>query len=168
MEKVKQKLHIYNSYLEINNEDISDLNLEYGFGNHSIVHYSKEGKKTKAEITPCIMFDISGKTKDKKEAYLSFEVNLGLNDLNKISKKPFDISRYIFFDGPCCQLGDSESLFLNFRRKTDKIDDMYRKSGEAYVFKKKKNIFIFKLFIPDENIFTYFEVDFNERKTKKC
>ncbi len=162
MAKVMQKLHVYNSALEINNEDITDLNLSYEFGNFFTVHY-KDGKRDKEEINPCITFELTGKTKDKREAWLEFEVHLGLDDLNKLQKKPIDISKYIFFDGPALQVGDEPHIFLDIRHPENNINDMYRELSEAKVYKKKKNVFIFKLYIPEDKLFTYFEVDFNER-----
>lgn len=167
MKNFEQKLHAYNSYLEINNEDIIDLNLEYCLDNYSVVYY-KEGKRNNEETKPCILFTITGKTKDNKKAYFEFELRLGLDDLNKYLRKPIDISKYVSFDGPCCQVGDEEPLFFLFQTSNKKIDDMYRKIASAYVYKKSKNVFIFKLFIPEEKLFTYFEVDFNERKEDKC
>ena len=56
MDKIKQKLHVYNSYLEIGNEEIINLNLEYGITYYDVIHY-KNGKKDKAEVQECIVFE---------------------------------------------------------------------------------------------------------------
>ncbi len=166
MTKVLQELHVYNSAFEINNEDITKLNLSYEFGNFFVVHY-KDGKKDREEVKPCITFEITGKTKDNKDVWFEFELQLGLDELNKYSKKPVDVSKFIFFDGPALQIGDEPHLFFDFRYAKNDINDMYRKLAEAKVFKKEKNIFIIKLFMPEDNLFIHFEVDFNEKDGSK-
>ena len=161
MEKIQQKLHVYNSYLEINNEEIIDLNLEYELENHTVTNY-ENGKKAKEETKEYIIFDITGKTKDNREAYFSFELKLSLNDINKFDKKPVDISKYLFFDGLCSKVGDYEILFTDFKTSTSELEDMYSKTGSAYIYKKENNVFVFKIFAPEDKIFTYFEVYFNK------
>lgn len=162
MAKITQVLHAYNSCLEVNNEDITKLKLEYEFGNYTTIYY-KDGKKSKEEVKPCITFELRGKNKNQEDVWFEFEVRLGLDDLNKFKQKPIDISKSITFDGPSLQIGEEPYIFSNFRHNENNINDMYHILSSAYVFKKEKNIFIFKLFIPDDNLFTYFEVDFNER-----
>ena len=158
MEKVKQDLHIYNSALEIDNEEATNLKLEYEFYDFSIVHY--ENGKKESEIKKAILFEIIGKLKDKREVSFEFELHLSLDELNKFPKKPVDISKYIGFDYLPLRVGDDARDIVIVSEKND-INDIYKKLSSVLIYKEKKNLFLIKLHFPEENFFTYFEVDFN-------
>ena len=40
-------------------------------------------------------------------------------------------------------------------------EDMYNNLSSAWILKLDENKFLFKFCIPTENLFTYFEIDFN-------
>ncbi len=56
--------------------------------------------------------------------------------------------------------GKTTSVFLN--RPTNTKEDMYKEITNFYVLKLKKNHFLFKVQIPTERVFAYFEVHFKE------
>lgn len=164
--RVKQKLHIYNSAFEIANQDIINLELEYEFDQNYYVKY-KEGKKVAEGTQQIICFEIIGTNKELKKAAFEFSIYMGLEEMNRLKSKPVDISKKIHFDGPPLKRpNDEENSFINFDYATDSIRDMFKNLASAYICKKRKNVFIIKVSIPDENVFVYFEVDFNDKGDK--
>ena len=163
VENNKLKLHVYNSVFEIENEDITNLELEYTFSYEHYVKF-KNGKKVQSGDKNVICFQISGINKTSKKASLEFLLDMDLDEMNKLKSKPVDITKKLRFDGPCIKRpNEDENDVINYFKSTNNIEDMFRNLFSAFIFKKDENVFIIKISIPEEKIFTYFEVDFNRK-----
>lgn len=157
----KQKLNVCDYVFEIDNNDIMNVEVEYKFFDLTSVSF-KDGKKDKTEYLPAILFDISGVDKDNNEAWFSFELDMSLEHLNTYSENPVDITRYLSYAEAFVKkpLMD-HSIPLSFYLPTNTTKDIYHNLTSLWVVKKDVNIFIFKLCVPDENLFAFFEVNFN-------
>ena len=89
-------------------------------------------------------------------------LKLDLEILNNFDKNKIeDITIYIlesesFVKRP----NEDKSRFLDYYLPTNKHSDMFHQLTSLYVLKLDDDKFLFKLTIPNENIFTYFEVNF--------
>ena len=108
-----------------------------------------------------LCLEISGVDDNNKDAFVSFMLKLDLETLNNFNNKIEDITKYMleteaFIKKP----NEDKSDFLDFYLPTNKNDDMFNKLTSLYVLKLDNNKFLFKLTVPSENVFTYFEVNF--------
>lgn len=120
-----------------------------------------DGKRGKEFLSPLICLEISGVDDNNKNAFLSFMLKLDLETLNSFNNGIEDITKYMleteaFIKKP----NEDKSGFLDFYLPTNKKDDMFHKLTRLYVLKQGNNRFLFKLTVPSENVFTYFEVNF--------
>lgn len=104
---------------------------------------------------------------DGNEAWISFEIKTGLNELNEYHLEPVNIINMLskseaFVKRPMCK----NSMCLDFQFPKNTIDDMYRNISSLWGFKLDMNKFIFRICVPDEMMFSYFIVDFN--KNNEC
>ena len=95
------------------------------------------------------------------EASFSTTLEISIKKLNDFSKRPVDISKYVFNSESFLQRpkGKYTPMRIYFSRNNEK--DMYNNLSSARILKLDENKFLFKFCIPTENLFTYFEIDFN-------
>jgi len=152
LQKNKQKLKVTDYVFEIDGKDISKAEVEYDFIKLTSVSY-KNGKKDKVEYLPAISIEVSGIDSNN------------LVQLNSYSNVPTDITKFLsdceaFIKKP--DMNHSRELDLYF--PTNTVTDIYHNLTSIWVVKKDVNIFIFKVCIPTDNLFAYFEVNFNDEK----
>lgn len=90
---------------------------------------------------------------------------MSLEQLNSYSNIPTDITKYLsdceaFIKKP--EMNHSRELDLYFPKNT--INDIYHNLTSIWIVKKDVNIFIFKVCVPSDNLFAFFEVNFNNEK----
>lgn len=162
--KCKQKLKVTDYIFEIDGKEISKVEVEYNFINLTSTSF-KDGKKDKIKFIPAISIDISGIDNNNNEAWFCFELDMSLEQLNKYTNQPTDITQYVadceaFIKKP--YMDHSRELDLYF--PTNTLEDIYHDLTSVWVVKKDTNIFIFKVCVPSDNVFTFFEVNFNDEK----
>lgn len=158
--EVEEVLNFPDYVFEIDGKDIKDARVIYNYGSLERTEF-EYGKKTKVTYSPTINIEILGIDDNFNEAYLCFELNLDLETLNNFNNGVVDITKYMleteaFIKKP----NEDKSGFLDFYLPTNKNDDMFHKLTSLYVLKLGNNKFLFKLTVPSENVFTYFEVNF--------
>ena len=91
-------------------------------------------------------------------------LKLGLKTLNSFKKNKIeDITKYLLESEIIAKRSnEDESGFLECYLPTNSQSDMFHQLTSLYVLKLDDNKFLFKLTIPNENIFTYFEVNFKQ------
>lgn len=166
MNEIMLKLNVSDYVFEIDGKDIINCVLKYYIDEMKNVYYS-DGRVEEI-YNPRIVFDIQGFDLDKNEAWISFELNIGLKELNEYSSKPVNIIDKVSMSESFIKRPNEEnSTFLDFEIPTDTIDDMYKNISSLWVSKLDENKFIFKVCIPGERVFSFFEIDFNE-KNNEC
>lgn len=160
MKKEGEGLNFPDYIFEIDGKDIKDARVIYNYGSLERTEFEC-GKKTKVTYSPTIDLEILGIDDNLNEAYLCFELNLDLETLNNFNNGIEDITKYMleteaFIKRP----NEDKSVFLDFYLPTNKNGDMFHKLTSLYVLKLGNNKFLFKLTVPSENVFTYFEVNF--------
>ena len=161
MKTFKEKLKFPNYIFEIDDKDISDVYVEYTLYDLEKTRW-ENGKKQEPDITPQICIDVTG-TYNEKEVYFGLELRKGLDYLNKLKIDEVTEISDIVDDGETFMIdleGNNRSVFMNFPTYTKA--DMYKEITNFYVLKIKKNHFLFKIQIPTERIFAYFEIEFKE------
>ena len=159
-EEVEEVLNFPDYVFEIDGKDITDAKVAYYYDNMESVEFVN-GKRGKEFLSPLLCLEISGVDDNNKNAFLSFMLKLDLETLNNFNNKIEDITKYMleteaFIKKP----NEDKSGFLDFYLPTNKNDDMFHKLTSLYVLKLDNNKFLFKLTVPSENVFTYFEVNF--------
>ena len=159
-EEVEDILNFPDYVFEIDGEDVKDAKVTYYYDNMESVEFV-DGKRGKEFLSPLICLEISGINNNNKKAFLSFMLKLDLETLNSFNNGIEDITKYMleteaFIKKP----NEDKSGFLDFYLPTNKKDDMFHKLTSLYVLKQGNNRFLFKLTVPSENVFTYFEVNF--------
>jgi hypothetical protein len=157
----KEKLVFPNYIFEINDIDISDVYVEYELYDMEITSW-KDGKKQEPEIYPQMTIELTGKY-NNQEIYFGFDLKKGLKHLNRFKKDEMVEISDLVVEGETFMVnleGKTTSVFLN--RPTNTKEDMYKEITNFYVLKLKKNHFLFKVQIPTERVFAYFEVHFKE------
>ena len=143
--EITQKLKVQDYVFEIDGENI----------NSSVVTYTF--------YKTLLGLEISGVNNENKEAWIYFELEMNLNDLNKYSKVPTNISEYVSSSESFIKKPNYEnSDFLDFDFPKNNFEDMHKNLSSVWISKIKENVFIFKVCIPNEGVFTFFIVDFNE------
>lgn len=160
MNEIIKKLRVSDYVFEIDGKDIYNCVVKYSITENMMIHYS-DGH-IEEEYNPVIVLEIQGNDLNKNEAWICFELNLGLKELNKYSSIPTNIIDKVsksesFIKRP----NEENSTFLDFEIPMNKVDDMYKNISSVWVSKLDENIFIFKVCIPSERMFSYFIVDFN-------
>lgn len=163
IKEVTKKLKVMDYAFEIDNENIEKVEVTYAFGNMVGTHF-KDGKKTdKITHTPYISFELNGTDNKGNTAWISFEINISLDKLNTYTEKPTDITEFLSLSESFLKRPNwDKSGFLDFDIPLGTIEDMKKDLTSLYVSKKKTNVFIFKLSVPSERVFTFFIVDFND------
>lgn len=158
---IKKKLNVSEYVFEIDGKDIINCNLEYSL-TETIKTYYKD--KSEEEIyNPIINISLEGVDyKANNESWISFELNIGLKELNKYTSIPTNIISKLskgesFIKRPNQET--SEELYFYIPTQTQ--EDMYNNLSSIWVSKLDKNIFLFKICIPSEQVFAYFRIDFN-------
>ena len=149
MKKEGEVLNFLDYVFEIDGKDIKDARVIYNYGSLERTEF-EYGKKGKVTYSPTISLEIFGVDDDDRDASLSFELNIDLEDITK-----YMLETEAFIKRP----GD-KTIFLDFYLPTNKKDDMFRKLTSLYVLKLDNNKFLFKFTVPSDNVFTYFEVNF--------
>ena len=161
IKEVEEILNFPDYIFEIDGKDISDAKITYYYDSIENVEFI-DGKREKEFSSPLIYLEISGVDDNNKTAFLSFMLKLDLEILNNFDKNKIeDITIYIlesesFVKRP----NEDKSRFLDYYLPTNKHSDMFHQLTSLYVLKLDDDKFLFKLTIPNENIFTYFEVNF--------
>lgn len=160
MNEIIKKLRVSDYVFEIDGKDIYNCVVKYSITENMMVHYN-DGSLEEV-YKPVINLEIQGNDLNKNEAWICFELNLGLKELNKYSSIPTNIIDKVsksesFIKRP----NEENSTFLDFEIPMNKVDDMYKNISSVWVSKLDENIFIFKVCIPSERMFSYFIVDFN-------
>ena len=151
MESNKQKLKVSDYVFEIDGKDITKAEVEYEF----------------LKNLPAIFIDIKGVDNNNNEAWFCFELEMDLKQLNNYNDKPVEITEFVsdceaFIKKP--NMDHSRELVFYF--PTNTVEDIYHNLTSIWVVKKETNIFIFKVCVPSDNLFAFFEVDFNNEKGK--
>ena len=159
MKTFKEKLKFPNYIFEINDIDIADVYVEYTYFDYEVTRW-KNGKKQPPEVTPEISIDVSGSYEDKNVSF-GIELKKDLKYLNSLKEnKMIEISDII--DRGETFINDLEGasrfLYINFPTNTE--EDMYKEISHFYLLKKADNHFLFKIEIPTERLFAYFEIKF--------
>ena len=162
MDEIIQILNFSEYVFQIDGKDIYDVILKYSIIENVSVYYSD--KHVEDIYKPVINFEIYGVDNNANEAFISFELNIGLTELNKHSNTPTNIINKVskseaFIKRP----NEINSTFLDFEFPNDTIDDIYKNISSVWISKLDNNKFILKICIPSENVFSYFVVDFNKK-----
>lgn len=164
MNEFTKKLNVSDYAFELDGWNIVKCYLKFSVNEYeNTVHYA-DGCEEKAKYQ-VISFEINGvDLNTEKEAWFCFELNMSLDELNTYSEKPVNIidkvsDRESFIKRPTCD----NSTFLDFEFPTDTKEDMYSNISSVWVSKLDENKFMFKVCVPSEGLFSYFEVDFNEK-----
>jgi len=160
--EIIHKLNFSEYVFEIDGKNILNVLLKYSISEDRTVCYGD--KHIENVYKPVINLEIYGFDNNNNEAFISFELNIGLTELNQYSSVPTNIINKVskseaFIKRP----NEENSTFLDFEFSNDTIDDMYKNLSSIWVSKLDKNKFVFKICIPSENVFSYFRVDFNEK-----
>lgn len=164
MNKITKKLNVSDYAFELDGRNIIKCFLKYSVNEHeNIIRYVDGSEENRYE--PVISIEVNGiDLNSEKEAWFYFELNMGLNELNNYSENPVNIIDKVsksesFIKRPTCE----NSTFLDFEFPTDTIDDMYLNLSSLWVSKVDKFKFLFKVCVPSEGLFSYFEIDFDEK-----
>ena len=158
-EEVEEVLNFPDYVFEIDGEDVKDAKVTYYYDNMESVEFV-DGKRGKEFLSPLICLEISGINNNNKKAFLSFMLKLDLETLNSFNNGIEDITKYMLETEAFIKRPGDKTIFLDFYLPTNKKDDMFHKLTSLYVLKLDNNKFLFKLTVPSENVFAYFEVNF--------
>ncbi len=162
-EKVKIKLKVTDYIFTYQNQDLNNAYIEYYFDSIKYVEY-KDGKKNKEIISPLLCLEISGVDTFFNTFSFSYSIDIGLEDLNKLSNNPNHINDKIiegeiFFSNPYETSNGPISIYLE--------ESMYHETAHFFVAKKEENKFVFKGTIPSESVFFWFDLDFQNNKKEE-
>lgn len=153
------KLHVYDYVFEIDNKNIVKAQLEYKLG------FDIASNDKKIEY---ITLTLSGIDENNKEAGISMDIFCSLKELNELSEIPTEIlQKYTITESFIKKPNENNSRFLDFEIKNNIVDDIYRNLSSIYVSKLEENLFVFKISVPTEGLFTWFKIDFNNKFVKK-
>ena len=153
------KLHVYDYVFEIDNKNIVDVKLDYKFG------FDIDSNNKKHEY---ISLTLSGIDENNKEAWINMDIFCNLKELNKLSILPTEIlQKYTIMESFIKKTTENNSRFLDFETQKNSIDDIYRNLSSIYISKLEENVFVFKVSVPTEGLFTWFKIDFNNKNVKK-
>lgn len=159
MKKEGEVLNFLDYVFEIDGKDIKDARVIYNYGSLERTEF-EYGKKGKVTYSPTISLEIFGVDDDDRDVSLSFELNIDLETLNSFNNGIEDITKYMLETEAFIKRPGDKTIFLDFYLPTNKKDDMFRKLTSLYVLKLDNNKFLFKITVPSDNVFTYFEVNF--------
>lgn len=147
--EIEKELDVLDYVFEIAGKDITKVRVAYFFDKIEKVTY-QDGKR-RLEQEPLLILTLKGKDPNQKEVSLTFELRLSLATLNSYKEETIvDLTPWIV------DILDEKGP-LDFYLPTHKIEDMYHKLTTVSVVKLNNNYFLFKVFIPTENIFVYFK-----------
>ena len=153
------KLHVYDYVFEIDNKNIVGVKLDYKFG------FDIDSNNKKYEY---ISLTLSGIDENNKEAGINMDIFCNLKELNKLSIIPTEIlQKYTIIESFIKKPTENNSRFLDFEIQKNSIDDIYRNLSSIYISKLEENVFVFKVSVPTEGLFTWFKIDFNNKNVKK-
>lgn len=157
---ITKKIKVQDYTFEIENKNITKVNVTYEFGKTEIISY-ENGKRKDISYADEIAITLSGVDNDDNEAWISFLIKSNLEELNKYTDIPKDISKIIhtseaFVKSP----KEKTPTFLNFNFATNTLEDIYENLSYVWISKLEENIFVFKVCVPND-IFASFKVDFN-------
>lgn len=158
--EITKNLNIQDYDFIVDNNNITRAKVTYYFGKGQSIYY-KDGLREKENYIDEISLELSGLDNQDNEVWISFMLKISLEDLNKYTDIPEDISNYIiksesFIKRPL----DEYATFLELNFKTNTKEDIYKNLSSFWISKLDNNIFIFKVCVPNE-VFAYFKVDFN-------
>lgn len=107
---------------------------------------------------PFFYFCLEAKDELGKNFAFEYELNMGMKELYALPLKPNNINSYVsigetFFYNPYLD----RICMLDFSLE----DNMYHDVPSYWVMKLESDCFIFKVSIPEEQIFIWFQVDFH-------
>ena len=153
------KLHVYDYVFEIDNKNIVDVKLDYKFG----FDVASNGKQSEY-----ISLTLSGIEENNKDAWINIDILCSLKELNELSEIPTEIlQKYTITESFIKKPNENNSRFLDFEIQENSIDDIYRNLSSIYISKLEENVFVFKVSVPTEGLFTWFKIDFNNKNIKK-
>ncbi len=94
LQRNKQKLKISDYVLEIDGKDITKATIEYEFIKITSVSFL-DGKKDEVKYNPAISIEIRGIDNNNNEAWFCFELDMSLEQLNKYTNKPVNITEFV-------------------------------------------------------------------------
>ena len=160
-ETITKKIKVEDYTFEIENTNITKVYVSYTFGKSEIISY-ENGKREDISYEDEITITLSGIDNNDNEAWISFLIKSNLEELNKYTENPKDISKHINKGEAFVKTPKSEKssfLIFNFPKKT--LEDIYENLSSVWISKLENNIFVFKVCVPSSNIFASFKVDFN-------
>lgn len=157
----KQKLNVSNYVFEIDGKDIIKAEVEYELSKFTTIFY-KDGKRDRVEYFTAISIEVTGIDDNNNEAWFCFELDMSLEQLNTYPEKPVNITEFVssseaFIKKP--NMESSRELDFYFPKNT--IEDIYHNLTSIWVVKKDINTFMFKVCVPSDYLFAFFEVNFN-------
>ncbi len=141
--EIIQQLKFPNYIFEIDGKDIGKVKVKY-------ILYEQS-----------MDIELSGINEFGAEASFSTTLEISLKRLNGFSKKPVDISKYVFDSETFLKRPNNKYTPMRIYFLKNNEEDMYNNLSSAWILKLDENKFLFKFCIPTENLFTYFEIDFN-------
>ena len=161
MIEVSKKLNVSDYVLEIDGMDIYNCTIKYSFTNIEKVYYKNDSvcEQDKSVIN----IEINGNDLDDNDAWIYFEIFISLNELREISNIPVNIIDKVYRGESFVKRPlKNDSECFDFEISLNNFDDIYRNLSSLWVSKLDNNNFVFKVCVPDEKIFSYFKIDFNE------
>ena len=164
MNEIKRKLNVSEYAFEIDGRNIVNCYLSYSVNEYdNIVRYVDGHEESNKESI--ISIEVNGidlNTGD--ESWFSFELKIGLDELNIFSDVPVNIIDKVY-DGECFikRPNSDNSTFLNFEYPKGILEDMYLNISSLWVSKLDDNKFIFKVCVPSEGLFCYFPINFDKK-----
>lgn len=156
----KRKLKVNEYVQEIDNKDIYDVNVTYKTDEIESIIY-KDGKRVKEKSEPVLVIELNGKDKECNETWISFDLKVDIDFLNKLSKEPTDITNLLLGSESFIKKPNDEMPgFLDFDIPTYTPEDIYKNLTSLWISKINTNEFIMKLCVPNE-VFTYFKIIFD-------
>ena len=160
--EVEEVLNFPDYVFEIDGKDITDAKVTYYYDNMESVEFV-DGKRGKEFLSPLLSLEISGVDDDNKDTFLRFMLKVDLETLNNFNDGIEDITKYMIETEAFIKRPNEEREgFLEIYLPTNKNNDMFHKLTSLYVLKLDKDKFLFKLTVPSENVFTYFEGNFKK------
>lgn len=150
------KLKVSDYIFRFEKTELSNAILEYNFDKSKDTIYTN-GKNTKEIYNDLINFTIHADDKNGMTYTFSFVVKMSMSELNKLSDKPNNINNYIIagettWDNPYDK--NYSQLICTFEQK------MHYDNPNFYAAKIEENKFSFKISIPEECIFIWFNIEF--------
>lgn len=156
-EVVTQKLTVSEYVFSYQKKDYKKAVLKYDFGTYEYQEFI-DGVKVKKQNPPFLHIQISAEDENKKVCIFEFMINIGKEDLKKMEKVPTNINPYII---------SGETLFYRPDENVEMLNELleeniYRDTSHFMVQKIEDEKYIFKISMPEEEIFIWFCMNLNQ------